>query len=150
MLTFFPVATLARQRFAAMGASRILPVTPMAFTVDGRSYENGEPIRVTIEGRRIAAVDPFMPSGEVADLPWIAPGLFDLQINGIYGTWFSKEGLTADDVLKTLEPHFQFGVTRMLPTLVTNSHEALASGFAAIRAACEREPWANVRAARIR
>ena len=25
----------------------------MAFTVDGRSYENGEPIRVTIEGRRV-------------------------------------------------------------------------------------------------
>ena len=107
----------------------------------GRHYENGEPVCVTLDGERIAAVEPARPRGDVREWPWIAPGLFDLQINGHGGTWFSKTGLTADDVVRTLEPHFRFGITRLCPTLITNSFEALAAGFAAIREACEREPW---------
>jgi len=108
----------------------------------GRSYDTGEPIRVTVDGEHIAAVEPLPPSAAVDDWPWIAPGLFDLQINGHGGVWFSKENLTADEVLQTLEPHFRYGITRLCPTLVTNSFEALASGFAAIHEACRREEWA--------
>jgi N-acetylglucosamine-6-phosphate deacetylase len=109
----------------------------------GRHYQNGEPVRVTVRGDRIQSIEPAWPAGDLTDLPYVAPGLFDLQINGINGTWFSKVGLTSDEVLTALEAHFKFGITRMLPTLVTNSFEALASGFAAIREACEREPWAD-------
>ncbi|MDA1015926.1 MAG: amidohydrolase family protein [Planctomycetota bacterium] len=109
--------------------------------IKGRRYENGEPVCVTVVGERIASVDPALPDGDIADWPYLAPGLFDLQINGHGGIWFSKAGLTADDVIKTLEPHFKYGITRLCPTLVTNSHEALASGFTAIREACEREAW---------
>lgn len=107
----------------------------------GRHFENGEPVCVTIEGERILRVDPAWPAGSIDDWPWIAPALFDLQINGHGGTWFSKEGLTADEVIQTLEPHFAFGITRLCPTLVTNSFEALASGFSAIDEACRRETW---------
>lgn len=107
----------------------------------GRHYENGEPVCVTVEGDRISRVDPAWPTGDAADWPWIAPGIFDLQINGHKGLWFSKEGLTADEVIRTLEPHFAFGITRMCPTLITNSFEALAAGFSAIDAACRAERW---------
>ncbi|MGH7200076.1 MAG: N-acetylglucosamine-6-phosphate deacetylase [Planctomycetaceae bacterium] len=107
----------------------------------GRRYDNGEPVRVTVAGERIAAVEPAWPDGDAGEWPWIAPGLFDLQINGHGGTWFSQEGLTADDVSATLEPHFCFGITRLCPTLVTNSYDALAAGFTAIREACAREAW---------
>ncbi|MGE3316482.1 MAG: N-acetylglucosamine-6-phosphate deacetylase [Planctomycetaceae bacterium] len=110
--------------------------------IRGRNYENGEPIAVTIDGERIVDVRPAMPEGAASELPWIAPGLFDLQINGNGGTWFGRVGITADEVLQALEPHFRFGVTRLCPTLITNSREALADGFAAVREACEREPWA--------
>lgn len=109
--------------------------------VYGRRYENGEPVCITIEGELIRRVDPAFPSGDVASWPWIAPGFFDLQINGHAGTWFSKADLTADDVIRILEPHFRFGITRMCPTLVTNSFEALAAGFKAIDEACRRERW---------
>ncbi len=74
---------------------------------------------------------------------YVAPGLFDLQINGHGGTWFSQDDLTADDVVTILEPHFKFGITRLCPTLITNSHEALAAGFTAVREACEREDWVS-------
>ena len=109
----------------------------MQFTA--RNYENGELIHVTVDGDRIASVEPVTPDADIENYPYIAPGLFDLQINGHGGIWFSKEGLTPDDVINTLGAHFPFGITRMGPTLVTNSHEALASGFAAINEACKSD-----------
>ncbi len=107
----------------------------------GRRYDNGEPICVTVNSEKILNVEPACPDGDVSDWPYIAPGMFDLQINGHGGVWFSKEDLTADEVITTLEPHFKFGITRMCPTLVTASPATLASGFAAINEACEREAW---------
>jgi N-acetylglucosamine-6-phosphate deacetylase len=109
----------------------------------GRHYQNGEPVRVGVEAGRIAAVEPDWPRGRADEWPWIAPGLFDLQINGHGGTWFGKPGITADEVLDVLRRHFAFGVTRMCPTLITASFDDLAGGFAALREACEREPWAD-------
>jgi N-acetylglucosamine-6-phosphate deacetylase len=112
-------------------------------TIYGRHYENGEPVRIRVEGERIAAVDPAWPPRNAPPWPYVAPGLFDLQINGRGGTWFGKIGITADEVLGVLKEHFRFGLTRLCPTLITNSFDALAGAFAAIREACEREPWAD-------
>lgn len=112
-------------------------------TLRGRRYDTGEPVCITTEGDRISAVTPCTPSGSIADWPWIAPGLVDLQINGHGGIWFSNAKLTAEEVVKTVEPHFGAGITRMLPTLVTASHEELSNGFAAIRQACEQHRWVD-------
>jgi N-acetylglucosamine-6-phosphate deacetylase len=112
-------------------------------TLHARSYENGEPLRITVAGDRIRSVEPAWPQGAVEDWPFVAPALFDLQINGHSGVWFSDAALTADDVLKALEPYPRFGVTRLCPTLITNSFEGLAAGFAAIREACRRDPRAH-------
>jgi N-acetylglucosamine-6-phosphate deacetylase len=108
-----------------------------------RRFDTGEPVRISIEGDRIAAVVPVVPTADIAEWPLVAPGLFDLQINGLDGRWFAAESLSPDDVLKTLHGHYRLGVTRLCPTLITNSFEALQSGFHAIRQACEREPWAH-------
>ncbi len=109
----------------------------------GRSYLNGEPICVSVEGERIARVDPAWPSGDAAEWPWIAPGLFDMQINGHKGIWYCDPLLTADQVLETLNAHFAFGITRLCPTLITASYEAFAAGLSAIRQACESAAWAE-------
>jgi N-acetylglucosamine-6-phosphate deacetylase len=112
-------------------------------TLYGRHYANGEPIRVTIQGDRIERVDPAWPEHDVQSWPYISPALFDLQINGHGGIWFSDDSLTAKAVLNTLSPYFAYGVTRLCPTLITNSFEGLATGFAAIREACDSTPWAD-------
>jgi N-acetylglucosamine-6-phosphate deacetylase len=112
-------------------------------TVHGRHYENGEPLRIEIDGERIASIKPAWPPRGSAAWPYVAPGLFDLQINGRDGIWFGKTGITPDEVLGVLKAHFRFGVTRLCPTLITNSFEGLAGGFAAIREACERARWAD-------
>src|ERR1700728_4302709 len=97
--------------------------------VHGRHYENGEPVRIQIDGERIASIEPAWPPRGSAPWPFVAPGLFDLQINGHGGIWFGKEGITADQVLGVLKGHFRFGRPRPRPTAITNSFEALAGGF---------------------
>ncbi|MBX3451168.1 MAG: amidohydrolase family protein [Planctomycetaceae bacterium] len=109
----------------------------------GRRYDTGEPIVVTIRDDRIAAITPAHPVGDAAEWPFVAPGLFDMQINGFGGTWFSDEELTAEQAVAALMPWFRFGVTRLCPTLITNSYEALERGLTAIRQVCEQHPWAD-------
>jgi len=60
-------------------------------------------VRITVEGERIAAVEPAWPPRGADEWPIVAPGLFDLQINGHGGTWFGKDGITPDEVLGVLE-----------------------------------------------
>ncbi|HEV8070056.1 MAG TPA: amidohydrolase family protein [Planctomycetaceae bacterium] len=112
-------------------------------TLYGRRYENGEPVRITVEGERIAAIEPAWPPHTAEEWPWVAPGLFDLQINGRGGVWFGKAGITVDEVLQVLGEHFAFGVTRLCPTVITNSSEVLEAALTSLRHACEREPWAR-------
>ncbi|HVW02674.1 MAG TPA: amidohydrolase family protein [Planctomycetaceae bacterium] len=110
-------------------------------TVQGRRYDTGEPVEIRTEGNRIADVVPAWPTGPVADWPFVAPGLFDIQINGHSGIWFSSATLTPDEVARAVRPYFAHGVTRLFPTLITAGRDTLMAGFRAIRAACEREPW---------
>lgn len=112
-------------------------------SIFARHYANGEPVRITIDGDRIDRVEPAWPTGPLSDWPYVSPAFLDLQINGYGGTWFSDDSLTPSAVLAILSPHFGFGVTRLCPTLITNSFEGLASGFSAIRLACEQFPWVD-------
>ncbi len=109
----------------------------------GRRYENGEPVCIETRGDRITSIVPAWPKGSVAEWPYVAPGLFDLQINGHGGVWFSDETLTAAKVRKAVASYFKHGVTRLCPTLITNSQEAISVGVQAIREACEHEAWLN-------
>ena len=111
--------------------------------ITARHYDSDLPITVTIDGDRIASVQSPSEESAADSLPYVAPGLFDLQVNGYGGTWFSDEGLRPQQVLDVLDAHFAHGITRMCPTLVTASPAALTAGFTAIRQACEQEPWAD-------
>jgi N-acetylglucosamine-6-phosphate deacetylase len=112
-------------------------------TILGRRYDTLEPVRITVSGERIAAVEPAWPTGDVDDWPIVAPGLFDLQINGHGGVWFSDDTLTPEQVRTAVTAYPRFGVTRLCPTLITNSFAGLAQGFRAIRAACEQDALVN-------
>lgn len=109
--------------------------------LSARRYDTGEPVTVSIEADRIASVTPAWPERGAADWPWVAPGLFDLQVNGYGGMWFSDRALTPEIVAAAVRLYLAHGVARLCPTLITASHEALVAGFSAIRKACEQEPW---------
>ncbi len=97
--------------------------------IDGRHHETGEPIRVAATGGVITAVEPI---GERPDLPTLAPGFFDPQINGALGVSFNSPTLTADGVRAVVAACRGHGIAAFAPTLVTGPFDALRHGFATL------------------
>lgn len=109
--------------------------------IKGIHYATGEAIAVrTIQGR-IAGIEPLAASEREREaLPWLAPGLVDLQVNGCGGLDFNTLPLEPETVLRITGILLSAGVTAYCPTLITNSDEALAAAAAAIAEAARRYP----------
>ena len=105
-------------------------------TIDAIHYQSSQPIRINCDGDRIQSVTPLESSED--SLPYVAPGLFDIQINGYGGIWFSSPDLTVSDVVQITQALVDRGIARYFPTLVTNSSEALEHGFRVISQACDQ------------
>ena len=108
--------------------------------IRARHYATGETIELTYAHG--AVVDVSRATGPVADnvTTWVAPALFDLQINGCLGISFNSPTLTVGQVRKVVHECRCHGTGGLLPTLVTNAVEALAHGFTTLRQACESDP----------
>jgi N-acetylglucosamine-6-phosphate deacetylase len=107
--------------------------------IQAHSYETGELIDVVCAGGRIQSI--AAPCGAAPDLRagWVAPALFDLQINGCDGHSFNSEHLTVATVRHVVAICHRHGIGGLCPTLVTNRFEALAHGLATLRHACESD-----------
>lgn len=103
-------------------------------------YATGELIDVTLEDGRIGAVAPASATAPDQRADWIAPALFDLQVNGCDGISFNSPNLTVEQVRHVVRVCRQHGIGGLCPTLVTNSYEALHHGFSTLRQACEADP----------
>ncbi|HEX3152303.1 MAG TPA: N-acetylglucosamine-6-phosphate deacetylase [Gemmataceae bacterium] len=103
-------------------------------------YATGERIDIRHEGGRIVAFAPAGTASADREASWIAPALFDLQINGCLGISFNSPTLTAEQVRTVVDECRRHGIGGLLPTLVTGSFEALAHGFRTLRQACETDP----------
>jgi N-acetylglucosamine-6-phosphate deacetylase len=105
----------------------------------GRHYATGETVEIVCANGVIDSVGP--PTAARADLEagWIAPALFDLQINGCDGHSFNSERLNPDSVRQVVAVCRRHGIAALLPTLVTNSFAALRHGLATLHAACEED-----------
>lgn len=107
-------------------------------TIVGRRFDSGDVVRVGIDHELVVSIEsPDIPASELTAIPWIAPGLFDIQVNGFHGLWFSSETLTVDEVEQIIRAYRSQGISRCLPTLITNSQEAIEHGLSTIRHACE-------------
>jgi len=107
--------------------------------VRARHYASGERIQLECQEGLIASV--HAADGKHADLEagWLAPALFDLQINGCDGRSFNSEKLTIDDIVHVASVCRKHGIGELFPTLVTNSFAALQHGFRTLRQACEQD-----------
>ncbi len=111
--------------------------------IRARHYATGERIDLVCDRGLIAGLLPTPANGApAADLEadWVAPALFDLQINGCDRRSFNSPQLTADDVRHVVRICRRHGIAGLCPTLVTNSHDALAHGFRTLAAACDSDP----------
>src|SRR5690606_17508746 len=91
-----------------------------------------------IEGQqKIAKISEIPPTDE---LPFIGPGLVDLQVNGINGVDFNDAALTIEGMVAATQYLLSQGVTSYLPTLITNSDEKILKILTIIATACSTEP----------
>jgi N-acetylglucosamine-6-phosphate deacetylase len=104
----------------------------------GRHYVTARAVEIEIVGQRIAGLTPCETTDP--DLPWIAPGWVDLQINGYGGQEFTSSDLTPEKAIAIGHSLTRFGVTRFCPTLTTASREALLAGLTTVRRACHQSP----------
>lgn len=74
------------------------------------------------------------------DLPFIGPGLIDLQVNGLNGIDFNATTLTKEDVVNATHYLLSQGVTTFLPTVITNSDENILTLVHTIYEACRSNP----------
>jgi N-acetylglucosamine-6-phosphate deacetylase len=102
-----------------------------------RHYATHAPILLRLAGDHIASVDPAEPND---DLPLIAPGLIDLQINGYAGHDVNAQPLAPDTLPHLIRALWPQGVTACFPTVITNSVEAITQSLRTIAAACEADP----------
>jgi N-acetylglucosamine-6-phosphate deacetylase len=107
--------------------------------IRARHYATGERVDILCESGVLRSLAP--PSAGPADLEagWVAPALFDLQVNGCDGHSFNSERLSADAVRHVASVCRRHGIAAFCPTLVTNSAEALLHGFTTLRRACEED-----------
>lgn len=107
--------------------------------IRARHYRTAEPIDVTVRGGLIEAVGPATAAPADLTAGWVAPALFDLQINGALGKAFVSPALTIDDVRAVVAACQAHGISALAPTLITAAFEHLHRGFTVLRQACEAD-----------
>ncbi len=106
-------------------------------TIVARRYDTLRPVAIDIDRGCIARLSP---TAERPDLPLVAPGLVDLQINGYGGVEFNDPRLTPERVRQVALSQDAFGVTTFLATTTTDSHNVLAHCLATIAQAIDELP----------
>ena len=129
----------------------------------GKHFQTGQVVELTTEGSRIAQVGPApdeQPSATtglregvsgrgagMAQAPgvlgddgyWLAPALFDSQVNGFGGRDLNAADTTPDDVRAVMRFLWEAGVARFCPTVTTDSFERMTHSLRAVRQACEQD-----------
>jgi N-acetylglucosamine-6-phosphate deacetylase len=82
---------------------------------------SGEVSHVEIEDHVFKKITP--EKADILDLPWIAPGLIDIQINGFAGVDFNRPMETDDAWHHVTQQLYAHGCTGFLIALITNREE---------------------------
>jgi N-acetylglucosamine-6-phosphate deacetylase len=108
--------------------------------IHARHYATGLPIEIHCEQGRICSISTVPQKVPDWKAGWVAPTLFDLQINGCQGQSFNSDQLTVENVSEIVTVCRRHGIGGFCPTLVTNSFTALVHGLSTIRHACDTQP----------
>src|SRR4051794_20955743 len=107
-------------------------------------YATGEPISIVIEHGIIRSIKPIGSEiPQSSNLPMVAQGLVDLQINGYAGHDFNQVPYPDKMVGEVIHKLWQEGVTTCFPTVITNSDQAIQDALESIALACRQDPVAD-------
>ncbi len=94
--------------------------------IAGISVFTNKPVKLSISSGRIINIEDIKDTYQKQDkLPYLAPGLVDLQINGYSGVDFNTLPLSSDQVVKATREILRKGVTTFFPTVITNSDSSI-------------------------
>lgn len=88
----------------------------------GREPATGEVISVVVRDGLIAEIERTGPG---ADLPWLVPGLVDLQVNGWAGYDVNAADVDVETIASLVNALAEAGTTTFLPTIITAAPEAI-------------------------
>jgi N-acetylglucosamine-6-phosphate deacetylase len=116
--------------------------------IEGIHYSSGNRVRIEISDGVISSMEETVKDhvwgvGEGKELPVVAPGLIDLQINGFKGVDFNDPDLRPEQIEKASEELLLTGVTTYYPTLITGSPEKISSLLATFAKALGQDGLAS-------
>ncbi len=79
-------------------------------------------------------------TGDENSLPFVGPGLIDIQINGVKGVDFNESTLNDEELLFAAKFLLSRGVTTFFPTIITNSAKNINQILSVIDRACTEHP----------
>ena len=92
-------------------------------SITARYYQTGQPVILRWKAGRVTR---FAPTDDPApDSLWLAPILFDLQVNGFAGVDFQQENLSGEQLLHACRHLRHYGCGQFLLTLITDHWEVL-------------------------
>lgn len=100
--------------------------------ITGREWSAGRPVRVLLHAGRIARLEP---ADDSADLSWIVPTLFDVQINGGMGVNFTSKELTEECIGRVVEALAARGVGGFAATVITADADTILASMRALAGA---------------
>ncbi|WP_109474547.1 N-acetylglucosamine-6-phosphate deacetylase [Ornithinimicrobium cavernae] len=109
--------------------------------IEGRDPATGELLRIRVEQGVIAEI--HRAADHPAEVPFVSPGLVDLQVNGFVGHDVNAEEPTPEAIVAITAALAERGVTTWVPTVVTAPEDAIHAAIAAVRRAREQDPHAH-------
>jgi N-acetylglucosamine-6-phosphate deacetylase len=107
--------------------------------IRARHYGSGQKVEILWEEGIIRALGPVSQARVDLEAGWMAPALFDLQINGAGGHSFNSQRLDLDSIRHVVQVCRGHGIGSFCPTLVTNSFAALHHGMSTLQKACAKD-----------
>ena len=85
----------------------------------GRHYATHQSVRLSWRDGIITSLEP-VPDHALSEPSWIAPSLFDIQVNGFGGIDFQQDHLSPEQLLTAVRALRAAGCARFLLTLITD------------------------------
>src|SRR5436305_705959 len=108
--------------------------------IRARHYATGQHDDVVCADGAIQTIQPATDKPADRQAGWVAPSLFDLQINGADGRSFNSGQLTREDIHHVTAVCRAHGIGAFCPTLITAAQQDLVHALTVIRQSCADEP----------
>src|SRR6266566_3852285 len=117
-------------------------LNPLPMTSDSHAnafhYATGQPVQVRWHDGLITDIEPVNPPPSLDR--WIAPALFDIQVNGYGGIDFQQDNLSAKELLAAVRLLRAAGCGRFLLTLITDDWSALTTRLRQLSSVRSQDP----------